>query len=132
VWTLATTALALAACGDPARRWEPGGLYSVSDSSGFGVVKILAIEPDAVSVRVYRERFPTRPDSVEPAALSLGNIDDPNGFGVGHMPVAPRDFALWFPVQLGTQPVTDEELEGYRLWKESGGGVFDAEAEEGP
>jgi hypothetical protein len=26
--------------------------------------------------------------------------------------------------------VTEDELDGYRLWKESGGGVFDAEGEE--
>jgi hypothetical protein len=123
---------ALAACGDPASRWEPGGIYSTSDGSGFGVVKVLAVEPDAVSVRVYRERFPHRPPSVDPSGLSLGSIDDPNGFGVGHLPLAPRDFALWFPVHLATVPVTDSELEGYRAWKEAGGGVFSGdEMEEG-
>jgi hypothetical protein len=115
---LCATALAVAACGDPASRWERGGIYSVSDEGGFGVVKILEIEPDAVSVRIYRERFPTRPQSVDPKELSLGALGDPNGFGVGHTPVAPRDFALWFPVRLAAEPVTEEELEGYRLWKE--------------
>lgn len=123
---LALTAIALGAggCGDPAARWEPGGIYSISNGGDFGVVKILAIDPDAVSIRIYRERFPNRPDSVDPSTLTLGRIGDPAGFGIGHLPLAPRDFALWFPVHLTTQPVTEEELEGYRYWKESGGGTF--------
>ena len=114
-----------AGCGDPSARWEAGGIYSISDGDGFGVVKILAIDPGAVSVRIYRETFPTRPASVDPSELSLGRIDDPEGYGIGHLPLSPRDFALWFPVQLATVAVTDEELEGYRSWKESGGGIFD-------
>jgi hypothetical protein len=113
------------ACGDPSAHWEVGGLYSTSDGGEFGVVKILALEPDAVSIRIYRERFPARPTSIDPESLSLGSVDDPDGFGIGHMPIAPHDFALWFPVHLATEPVTDEELEGYRYWKESGGGTFD-------
>lgn len=122
---LVAIALGTGGCKDPADRWEAGGIYSVSDGGGeFGVVKILAIDPGAVSVRIYSERFPSRPDSVDPDALTLGRIDDPETMGIGHLPVAPREFALWFPVQLTTQPVSDEELEGYRYWKESGGGVF--------
>ena len=122
---LSIVLLGAVGCGDPSARWEAGGIYSISDGDGFGVVKILAIDPDAVSVRIYRETFPTRPASIDPSELSLGRIDDPEGFGIGHLPLSPRDFALWFPVQLATLPVTEEELVGYRSWKESGGGVFD-------
>ena len=119
-----STVLGAGGCGDPAARWEPGGIYSTSDGAEFGIVKILAIDEDAVSIRIYRERFSNRPSSVNPDTLSLGRIDDPQGFGIGHLPLAPRDFALWFPVHLATRPVTEDELDGYRYWKESGGGTF--------
>lgn len=118
----------LTGCGDPSARWEVGGVYTTSDGDGFGVVKILALDPDAVSIRIYRERFASRPVSLDSSALSLGSVDDPEGFGIGHLPLAPYDFAHWFPVQVATEPVTDEELEGYHYWKEAGGGAFDFDA----
>ena len=127
---VSAAALGLAGCSDPSRRWESGGIYSVSDGDGFAIVKILAldVDPDMVSVRIYRERFETRPPSIDPRELTLGGIDDPEGFGIGHIPVAPRDFALWFPVHHVTEPVSEDELDGYRMWKESGAGAFPLDA----
>src|SRR5688572_13725931 len=72
--------------GDPA--WEPGGLYSIRHSErGFGVVKVLAIDPGVISIRMYKQTFETRPSSIDPSGLTLGSIDDADGFGVGHLPL---------------------------------------------
>jgi hypothetical protein len=118
------------ACGEPSRHWEAGGVYSVSNGDGsFGAVKILALDPEAVGVRIYRESFPTRPSGLGSGDLSLGKIGDEN-LGVGHVPLAHRDFALWFPVLMTREGVSEEELEGVRIWREAGGGVFDSAAME--
>jgi hypothetical protein len=66
-----------------------GDICSIeSGSGGFGIVKILALEPGTVHIRLYKEKFASRP-----------NLIDATG-------------------------VSPEELEGYNLWKESGGGVW--------
>jgi hypothetical protein len=125
---------------------QVGGLYSVyngDESKTFGIVKVLVLEPMAVHICVYADTFPTRPTEVDPANLSMGelNFDDVDDdtlddeafgeklesqpFGIGHMPISPRDFVLgWQPVLLVESPVTEEELEGYNYWKEAGGGIW--------
>ena len=112
-------------CSSYGKDWAVGGVYSIGNGDGtFGVVKILAIDPDAVSVRVYRNSFPDRPKSVDPPLRTLGRLGDQEGFGIGHLPLAHRDFALWFPVLLFKEKVGEDEQKGYKMWKESGGGVF--------
>lgn len=123
------TLVALLACGDPSARWEVGGIYSVSDGGEFRVAKVLAIDSDAVSVRIYRDAYAMRPQAVDPETLSLGSLEDPEGFGIGHIPLPYRDFALSFPVLLAVVGVSDDELEGYQYWKESGAGPIDLGAE---
>jgi hypothetical protein len=105
--------------------WEIGGLYSVRDSErGFRVAKVLAIDPGVVSIRMYKQTFDQRPSNIDPAKLSLGSINDADGFGMGHLPLDPTTFSSWDPQFLLRSSLTDEELEGYRMWKESGGGAF--------
>jgi hypothetical protein len=120
-----------------------GALYSTfnGDESGdYGVVKLLVLELPVAHIRVYLNRYPERPTEVDLADLSLGNlmgefekaealreqgIEYSPEFGIAHMPVHLRDFALgWKPVFLLDDPVTEEELMGYKLWKSEGGGVF--------
>jgi len=105
--------------------WRAGGLYSVANGNGrFGVVKILVLEPDAVHVRIYKQTFQTRPASVDPQSLTLGRIDDKDGFSIGHAPLSRTTFASWDPVFLSQQSISDKELEGYKLWKEAPGKTF--------
>lgn len=112
------------ACGDPQSRWRAGGLYSVWEGEGsFGVVKILAIDPEAVSIRWYKESFPDRLTTASSRELSLGSVEDEN-FGLGHLALDYRDFKLMFPVHIAQEPVSEEELDGYRIWSESGAGAF--------
>jgi hypothetical protein len=102
-----------------------GGLYSTEDGKGqFGVVKILVLEPDAVHVRIYKQKFTSRPAGVDPASLTLGKLGDKDGFSIGHLPLSRQTFASWQPVFISQQSVSDSELEGYRTWKEAKGGIF--------
>jgi hypothetical protein len=105
--------------------WEIGGLYSIlSAEGGFSVAKVLALDPGIVSIRIYKQRFTARPETVEPSELVVGTIHDTDGFGIGHMPVASSTFASWEPRLITRTEVSESELDGYRYWKESGGGVF--------
>ena len=102
-----------------------GDVCSVaSGGDGYGVVKVLAVESETVHVRVYKEKYGWRPERIETAALSLGSIHDPDGFGIGHLPLSRPEFGGWEPVRINREKVADEELEGYRMWQESGGGVW--------
>jgi hypothetical protein len=102
-----------------------GGVYSVESGGGaFGVIKILKLEPSTVHVRVYKNKFSSRPTSLKLEELSLGSVKDSDGFGMGHLPIAESEFAGWKPVLVVKSRILEDELEGYKLWKEAGGGVF--------
>jgi hypothetical protein len=101
-----------------------GGLYSVKEGDGFQVIKVLAVDRDIVHVRLYKNKFPARPPSVEPAKLSLGSLKDKDGMGIGHAPIDKSMLEEWAPEFIMETAVSEEELEGYRLWKESKGGSF--------
>lgn len=108
-----------------AEDWHAGGLYSMREDNGqFSVAKILVLEPEAVHVRIYKQRFSARPTSVDPASLTLGAYDDKEGFSIGQVPLSRRTFALSDPVFMSQQSVSDKELEGYKMWKESSGKTF--------
>jgi hypothetical protein len=106
--------------------FQAGGIYSIVNDGdgGFGIVKLLVYENGVCHVRIYKQKFQSRPQSVEPANLSLGKIGDPDGFGMGHLPIQESTFIKWQPVLMKQSPVTEEELEGYKIWKEAGGGAF--------
>ena len=107
-----------------ARNLVAGELCSIQSGDHFSVAKILATGPGVVHVRPYREKFRERPRSVATDALSLGTIDNPDGFGVGHLPLSRGTFGSWLPVRFQTDPVTDDELIWVAEWEKSGGGVW--------
>lgn len=108
-----------------AEDWHAGGLYSMREDNGqFSVAKILVLEPETVHVRIYKQRFSARPTSVDPASLTLGAYDDREGFSIGHLPLSRKTFASSDPVFISQQSVSDNELEGYKMWKESSGKTF--------
>ncbi len=110
---------------DPMDKWRVGGLYSVANGDGsFGVVKVLVLEPDAVHVRIYKQKFANRPTFVDPQSLSLGGIKDRNGMGIGHLPLSRTTFASWQPFFISQQTVSDEELDGYKMWKSGSDKTF--------
>ncbi|HXZ25926.1 MAG TPA: hypothetical protein VEI24_06870 [Nitrospiria bacterium] len=124
----------MAACTTSEDRWQVGGLYSIRNGeSGFSIAKVLAIDPGVVNVRIYKQTFPHRPAQIDPSALTLGGLNEKGmGFGIGHLPLTTRAFVLSFPVFIMKQEVTDDELVGYRTWKQSGAGPYEPGAANRP
>ena len=121
----AILAVVLVACGKSSAKLEVGGLYSINNGDGqFGVAKLLAYGDGICHVRIYAQKFATRPATVDISSLSLGKIDDPGGAGLGHLPLREAGFRAWQPVLITKAKVTPDELDGYNMWKEGGGGAF--------
>src|SRR4051794_35090648 len=74
-------------CRKPSPALEVGGIYSINDGKDYGIVKLLVHEDHVCHVRVYKQKFPTRPVSIDVNNLSLGKPGDPDGFGMGHIPM---------------------------------------------
>jgi hypothetical protein len=104
--------------------YRQGEVYSVEDEKGYRIAKILAVDSRAVHIRLYKNVFSGRPVNIDFKSLTLGSINDPDGFGVGHLPVTPGTFSSWHPVLIARTAVSQEELEGYEEWKKSKGGAF--------
>jgi hypothetical protein len=101
-----------------------GDICFVESGDGdYKVAKILVVEQAVIHVRLYKERFSEIPRFLDVTNLNLGTIDDAD-FGVGHLPLSRGSFAAWLPVRVQHQPVTEEELEGFRIWEESRGGTW--------
>lgn len=104
-------------------QWRAGGLYSVRQGAEFGIAKVLVVDSAAVHVRVYQQRSASRPSTVDPSTLTLGKLGDKN-FSIGHVPLSRKSFSSWDPVFLNQQSVSEDELDGYRIWQHDNGGVF--------
>jgi len=103
-----------------------GGIYSIEYGSAFGIVKILALTPGAVHVRLFQQSYWDRPNYVDLSTLTLGPHDDPAGFSIGHMPITRQAFENSVPRLIAQVSVEEEELEGFRLWEEAEGGLFNS------
>jgi hypothetical protein len=92
---------------------EVGGVYSVVRGCGdFGLVKVLAFEPDAdiVYARTYDARFKARsklPLTVQQREPSHMLME--LRISIGVLPVTQRVFDYWQPELLFLQEITDEE-----------------------
>lgn len=88
-----------------------GGLYLAQDDDGtYGVSKILALEDQGVHVRLYSDKFETKPTDLNSADLK---------FIIGHVPIGKEGFISSKPELLKVEKVTDEELEGYNYYLEA-------------
>lgn len=93
-----------------------GGLYASRQTDGtYRIVKVLVADEHAVHLRMYAERYDAIPKRVESRSLSLGRIQD-GLFGIGHYPIARQGFFNGEKHHIGTESVTEDELEGYRIW----------------
>lgn len=98
---------------------QVGGLYVSQDEDGsWRVTKVLAIDEHAVHLRRYANRFAEQPRDIDPNQLTLGGLNDPAGFGIGHFPVAKEGFSKQKRVLVKVVPVKEDELEGYKLYLE--------------
>ena len=94
-----------------------GGLYAQRTGwFRWTMLKILKIEDDVIHVRTYGNRFWRRP-----SIAALVNLD----WSIGHMPFAKSAVENWHLDHITTQSVSDDELEGYRIWaNEEDAGVW--------
>ena len=134
VWLVVLLQVTTTSCSDvfnrPGTRVSPevGALYSVDDGEGwFRIAKILAVDEKGVHIRLYKNRFKIRPATVDKAVLSLGKIDDPDSFGMGHLPLTRAAFVAWQPALLERGTVSSGELDGFLEWQKAGGGYFGKE-----
>jgi hypothetical protein len=96
---------------------EVGGLYVTKNKDGsWRVMKVLVIDEKAVHLRSYANKFPEQPKDIDPATLTVGHINDPGGFGIGHFPLSKEGFFEDDPVLIKVVPVKEEELDGYKLY----------------
>jgi hypothetical protein len=111
----------------PKPAFNAGDLLSVLTEDGqFGVMKVLAVDDRGIHVRLYAQRFKERPQASDLHDLSTmsGLLEHGNPFSFGHMPFSYSSFPSWEPQAIGSQPVAEEELKGYRTWQEAKGGYF--------
>ena len=97
---------------------RPGSICSIEDGEGkFGIIKVLVINDQEAHVKIYKNKYDKRPSKIDIKTLSLGSINDKDGFGIGHVPLDRKEFDSWKPIPIGYQEVTKEDLEGYEIWK---------------
>ena len=111
----------------PRYAFLPGDLLSVvAENGSFGVAKILAIEELGAHVRLYVQRFPVRPNHIDPKTLDTAPFgpDHGNPFSIGHMPLSWQTLRAWKPKLIAHGFVVEEELEGFRMWEEARGEFF--------
>ena len=89
-----------------------GSICTVANGDGrFGAIKVLMVTNLFLEVTIYKNKFDTRPDEVDIDQLTIGTVHDPDGFGIGHVALAPDGFMNWQPVIVGFREVTAEEEE---------------------
>lgn len=110
---------------DPAFTWVEGGLFAVPQEDGYAVLKILKVDDYGVHVRLYANRFAYFPADLDESQLQLTPLED-RVTSVGHLPLSKATFASWKPRFIKWVPVHESELDGWRMWKENGGGYWGA------
>jgi hypothetical protein len=73
---------------------------------------------------LYTNTFSSRPKQINPEDLTISiNMDDvgKSGFriGIGHIPLEEEAFRRSKPEFIMKAPVTEEELDGYQIWKQN-------------
>ncbi len=94
---------------------EIGGVYSVAQAKGFGIVKVLAYQPEIDCV--YARSFGALLGERSKAEHITESQRDPMvmlekfGWGIGALPVTSRVFEYWQPELMFVQNITEEEHE---------------------
>ena len=85
----------------------PGGLYAGkrSDGTGYVIVKVLRVD-FAVHIRIYAEDCKELPQGIKSSSLKVA---------LGHAPMSPEAWGEKH-ILLGVEPVTEDELSGYRAY----------------
>ncbi|HEY1872535.1 MAG TPA: hypothetical protein VGG71_15840, partial [Chitinophagaceae bacterium] len=91
---------------------KAGSICTIEAGEGkFGVIKVLVIDDKEAHVKIYKNQYDTRPCKIDITKLSLGSINDTDGFGIGHIPLDRKEFDKWKPIIAGYEDVSKSELE---------------------
>ena len=102
----------------------PGSLHILRENTVYHVAKVLATDDHGVHIRIYSNRWQAPPRSINPSSLVLGAESVEQDPGIGHLPFTKRAFLAQGPIFLQEDTVTEEELDGFRMWEEAQGGYF--------
>jgi hypothetical protein len=107
--------------------FNPGDDLIFQLESGFGLLRVLAVEPKGPDriwhLMAYEELFP----DVEATERALAQPENLH-VRTAHMALTDRAFERTPAACLGNRPVTSEELTAYRRWVEDDGDVSDRSA----
>jgi hypothetical protein len=104
-----------------------GGIYSVRNEDGtYSVFKILKLDEGGVHIRQYSNFWPAPPTSVDESTFFIcgREREREEKLGMYHLPISKKSFAGWDATFVQQSTVSEEELEGYKLWIEHKGGYF--------
>jgi len=101
--------------------WTPrdvtaGDVYTVRDAAAYGVVKVLAVEPERIHVRQYGLRYSERPWQVKSSTLERHHDHVPAP-GFPHLPLDRSEFIRWEPVFLRQEPLRPSEVAALDAWR---------------
>lgn len=109
----------------PNQNWVVGGIYlNPSKDGSFAVFKVIAVDDGGVHVRLFANKFRSHPREIDLQALTVGGIGWAEGTGIGHLPLSFEDIGKWTVEFVKQVPVTEDELDGYDMWKEDGGAYW--------
>ena len=108
-------------------QFAPGDDLIFQLESGFGLLRVIAIDEDADKntwhLMAYEELFP----DVEAAEQSLANPESLH-IRKPHMALTDRAFERTPAARLGNRPVSEDERGEYEKWREGGREVSDRSA----
>ena len=115
---IACISISLIACGNEKEEIKAGSICTIESGDGsYGVVKVLVINDHEAHVKIYKNKYDKRPSKIELNTLSMGSIEDKDGFGIGHIPLEREGFDDWKPINVGFEEVSKDDLIGYEMWK---------------
>lgn len=98
------------------------------EKGGYNVLKVLKTDHEGVHIRLYSNVYPNLPTDLDITTLYLAGLDEQSeqiDLGMGHLPISFDSFMTWQAVPLNQfEPVSEDQLEGYRMWQEAEGGYF--------
>ncbi len=123
--SLLLTLLCLASSAIGQERLMEGGLYSTRNKNGsYSVLKVLKLDPQGVHVRMYSNQFAQHPSKLDESMLYIAGMNRKSNesLGMDHAAISRASFASWGARFIKFGPVRQEELDGYEMWREAGGG----------
>jgi hypothetical protein len=98
-------------CTDQKSNIKPGSIYTVVDGFRFGVFKVLSVDDRSVEVKMYKNRYEKRPDSINIRTLHVGLAT-----GNPRLLMSREEFDNFKPIPVGFENVTKNDFDT-TMWK---------------